>query len=140
MKGAFYYEAVVDLAGKGTIEGFKDGTFKPTQNTTRGQAAAMIARALKLVNKDVKDPGFSDVNKDAYYYTAVASLTEKNIVSGVNSDSFQPDRLITRAEMAKMISKAFELKESKTSVSEFTDIPANSWYAGICWRISLKIM
>ena len=43
----------------------------------------MIARALKLVNEDVKDPGFSDVNKDAYYYKAVASLTEKNIVSGV---------------------------------------------------------
>ena len=90
----------------------------------------MIARALNLVNKDVKDPGFSDVKKDAYYYTAVASLTEKNIVSGVNSDSFQPDRLITRAEMAKMISKAFDLKESKSSASTFTDIPADTWYTG----------
>ena len=58
------------------------------------------------------------------------ALTEKNIVSGVTSDSFQPDRLITRAEMAKMISKAFELKENMTSTSTFTDIPANSWYAG----------
>ena len=25
VKGTFYYEAVLDLAGKGTIEGFKDG-------------------------------------------------------------------------------------------------------------------
>ena len=129
-KGTFYYEAVVSLAGKGVIDGFKDGTFKPSQNTTRGQAAAMIARALKLEDKDVKDPGFSDVHKDAYYYKSVAALVEKKIVSGVTSDSFKPDRLITRAEMSKMIANAFELKESKTSASKFKDVPANSWYAG----------
>ena len=129
-QGAYYYEAVLDLAGRGVINGFEDGAFKPSQDTTRGQAAAMIARALKLEEKDAKDPGFSDVNKDAYYYKAVAALAEAKIVSGVTSDSFKPNLLITRAEMAKMISKAFELKESKTSASKFKDVPANSWYAG----------
>ena len=83
-----------------------------------------------MKGKSVTDPGFKDVHKDAYYYKAVAALAEKKIISGVTNDSFKPDQLITRAEMAKMISKGFQLKENKTFASKFKDVPANSWYAG----------
>ena len=130
VKGTYFYDAVSTLSGQGVVNGFKDGTFKPYENATRGQAAALIARALKLDGATVKDPGFKDVKKEAYYYKSVAALANAGIINGVTKDSYEPNRLVTRAEMAKMIANAFKLKENKTSASKFKDVPANSWYAG----------
>ena len=130
VKGTYFYDAVSNLSGQGVINGFKDGTFKPYQNATRGQAAALIARALKLDGKTVKDPGFKDVKKEAFYYNSVAALANAGIINGVTKDSYEPNRLVTRAEMSKMIANAFKLKENKSSASKFKDVPANSWYAG----------
>ena len=129
-QGTYYYDAVIDLVGKGVIQGFEDGTFKPYQATTRGQASAMIARALDLDDKKVTDPGFSDVSKNDRFYHSIAALVESGIVDGVTEDSFQPNRLVTRAEMAKMITNAFGLKQNKDHSVLFTDVPNNSWYAG----------
>ena len=129
-QGTYYYDAVIDLVGKGVIQGFEDGTFKPFQATTRGQASAMIARALELDDKKVTDPGFSDVSKNDRFYHSIAALVDAEIVDGVTKDSFQPNRLVTRAEMAKMITNAFGLKQNKDNSSLFTDVPNNSWYAG----------
>ena len=115
VKGTYYYDAVIDLVGKGVIQGFEDGTFKPYQATTRGQASAMIARALKLDGKKVADPGFSDVSKNNRFYHSIAALVDAGIVDGVTKDSFQPNKLVTRAEMAKMITNAFGLKQNKAT-------------------------
>ena len=64
---AYYYDAVIDLVGKGVIRGFEDGTFRPGASVTRGDAAAMIARALHIDKKVSADPGFHDVSKKIYY-------------------------------------------------------------------------
>ena len=130
VKGTYYYDAVIDLVEKGVIQGFEDGTFKPYQATTRGQVSAMIARALDLDDKKVTDPGFSDVSKNDRFYHSIAALVDAEIVDGVTKDSFQPNRLVTRAEMAKMITNAFGLKQNKDHSVLFTDVPNNSWYAG----------
>ena len=38
---ADYYGPVLDLAGRGIINGYSDGTFRPNNAVTRGQAAKM---------------------------------------------------------------------------------------------------
>ena len=43
-------EAILALVDQGVIKGFPDGTFRPYQYITRGDAAVMVARALGLLD------------------------------------------------------------------------------------------
>ncbi|WP_071392802.1 S-layer homology domain-containing protein [Bacillus tuaregi] len=126
--GTYYYEAVLHLTEKGAIKGYEDGTFRPYQAITRGQAASILAQALQLEVENVKNPGFVDVTTDYRFYSAIAALVKAGIVQGVTKDTFAPEKGITRAEMAKMISHAFQLKDKQDSKTTFTDVPENSWY------------
>ncbi|MFD2444215.1 S-layer homology domain-containing protein, partial [Bacillus sp. CGMCC 1.16607] len=124
----YYYDAVLSLSGKGVINGFPDGTFKPDAEVTRSQAAVIIATSLGLKDAAVKNPGFKDVKEDKWYYKSVAALVEKGIISGFDKETFKPDNTVTRAELAKMLTLAYNLKAS-TSKSSFTDVPEDKWFA-----------
>ena len=93
-----FYEAVTTLAGKGVIKGFPDGTYRPYQDVTRGQAAAIIARLLEIDKQASPNPGFSDVPKGYRFYNEIAALYDAKIIHGVTKDTFQPEKTITRAE------------------------------------------
>lgn len=43
------------IVAQGLMKGFKDGTFKPLNNTTRAEAVVILNRALKDVNLDVSE-------------------------------------------------------------------------------------
>jgi hypothetical protein len=49
------------------------------------------------------------------------------IVSGMPDGSFQPNKNITRAEIATMVNKAFEFKDADTDKT-FSDVKADAWY------------
>ncbi|RKJ38116.1 hypothetical protein D7X33_37295, partial [Butyricicoccus sp. 1XD8-22] len=124
-KDADYYQTVQKLSEFNVISGYSDGTFKPSNLLTRGQAATMIARILEVDIKDVKDPGFSDVSKENSHYPAIAKLTEMGILD--KSNKFNPNRQITRAEMAGILVEAFDL-ESDTPES-YQDVKAGNTYS-----------
>ncbi|MFD2442876.1 S-layer homology domain-containing protein [Bacillus sp. CGMCC 1.16607] len=128
--GTYYYDAVTDLANRGVMNGFSDGTFKPSQEVNRGQAAQMIASSLSLNGKIMKDPGFTDVKQGDRFYKAIAALVEAGVISGKTENSFNPNEPITRAELAKIISLAYKLKENKESVGKFSDVHPDAWYSG----------
>lgn len=128
--GAFYYDAVTKLAGKGIINGFADKTFRPNQDVTRGQTAQILAGVLGLNGENAPDPGFNDVKADNPFYKAIAALYHAGIINGVTKETFQPNKPITRAEMSRMLTTAFELTENTTAASAFTDVPLDKWFAG----------
>ncbi|MBT2661582.1 S-layer homology domain-containing protein [Bacillus sp. ISL-45] len=127
--GNYFSEAVLDLTEKGIIKGFADGTYRPNQEITRAQAAVILASALELDGKAAKNPEFKDVPSGVWYYSSVAALVEKGIMSGLDKEHFLPGKPVTRAEMAKMLSLGYSLKASSVKTS-FTDVPANSWFSG----------
>lgn len=127
--GNYFSEAVVDLTEKGIIKGFADGTYRPNQEITRAQAAVILASALELDGKAAKNPGFKDVPSGVWYYSSVAALVEKGIMSGLDKEHFLPGKPVTRAEMAKMLSLGYSLKAPSVKTS-FTDVPDHSWFSG----------
>lgn len=125
----YFSEAVLDLTEKGIIKGFTDGTYRPNQEITRAQAAVILASALELDVNAAKNQGFKDVPSGVWYYSSVAALVEKGIMSGLDKEHFLPGKSVTRAEMAKMLSLGYSLKASSVKTS-FTDVPDHSWFAG----------
>jgi len=104
-----FAEAVNDLAARNIIGGYPDGTFRPNDSITRGQAAAIIVKMTKLPTTNIKDPKFKDVSTANGYYKAIAVLAEKGVINGYGDGRFGPNDSITRAQMASIIIKAFEL-------------------------------
>ena len=104
-----FAEAVYDLAERNIIGGYPDDTFRPGNSITRGQAAAIIAKMIKLDTSNVKNPGFKDVSTANGYYKAIAAMAEKSIISGYGDGRFGPNDPITRGQMASILVKAFDL-------------------------------
>lgn len=124
----FYSESVKDMASRGIISGYLDGTFKPGENISRGQAAKFLANALKLNTKNVKDPGFTDVSKSNQFYGHIAALVNAGIIKGYTDDTFKPTENLTRAQMAQYLVLGFNLEQSATK-SPFTDVNQKLWHA-----------
>src|SRR5919198_504538 len=46
--GDWFYQYVTDLSGLGAISGYGDGTFRPNNTLTRGQAVKVIVAGMGL--------------------------------------------------------------------------------------------
>ncbi len=126
-----HYEPVLDLTNRGVIQGYEDGTFRPNASVTRGQAAKIIAMALKLDTVNVKNPGFKDISTKHAYYGPIAALVEAGIITGFPEDNtFRSGDTLTRAQMSKIIALAYKLPEPTTIDHKFTDVKAQNWYNG----------
>ncbi|PIC99607.1 MULTISPECIES: S-layer homology domain-containing protein [unclassified Sporosarcina] len=104
-----FAEAVNDFAARNIIGGYPDGTFKPGNPITRGQAAAIIAKLTKLDMTKIKNPGFKDVSIANGYYKAIAALAEAGIISGYGDGRYGPNDYVTRGQFASILVKAFDL-------------------------------
>ncbi len=54
-------------------------------------------------------------------------LTKEGVLKGIGNGKFEPDRSITRAEMAKVIMLAFGYEVEKTTDSKFSDVQRVHW-------------
>lgn len=109
----------------GLVKGHSDGTFKPNDSLNRLQAAAIIVRALHLqANAEAVAP-FPDIrNYSKEAQAEVAAAYQFGIVKGSNG-KFHPAAPVTRAELALMLERTFELASGqpyKGSKAPFTDI------------------
>ena len=108
------------------IIGYPDGTVQPNGQITRAEATTIFFRLLTDESRSAnltKTNGYTDVASDAWYNTAVSTMTKAGIVDGYPDGTFRPDAPITRAEMAKIISLFAKLDKSE---SRFSDI-AGHW-------------
>jgi len=122
-----HYNPIMNLAGRGIVKGYSDGTYRPDNKLTRGQASKILALALKLDTKNVKNPGFKDVDKANCFYKYIAALENSGLISGFEDNTFKPNASMTRAHMAKIIDLGFKL-ESKSTVNPFRDVSNSAWY------------
>ncbi|MHA6258843.1 S-layer homology domain-containing protein [Sporosarcina sp. CAU 1771] len=116
-----FIEEAVEL---GLINGHTDGTFKPGNELTRAQAAAIIVRALRLETNE--SAPFSDISGYAEETQAeIAAAYKAGIVKGSNG-KFHPSTPVTRTQLALMIKRTYELISKQpyvaTETAPFTDI------------------
>ncbi|MFZ5645202.1 MAG: S-layer homology domain-containing protein [Bacillota bacterium] len=108
------FDMVKALTDKKWINGYPDNTFRPEQNVTRSELAAMIARASGSSNSAITgDPVFSDVSSADWFYTPV-SISQNYFTNdpSLNEGLFRPGDLATRQEAASAIAMAAGLSGS----------------------------
>ena len=122
----FYYTAVNELAEQKIVSGYGDGTFRPTKQVTRGEAAKMLALSLKLNVANAETTQFSDVKKGDMFYRYIAALANKGIINGYPDGSFKPNEVVQRGAMAKMVTLGYEFTLATTITHPFKDVSSTN--------------
>jgi hypothetical protein len=112
VSGHWAEAAISRLAGMGVVSGYPDGTFRPEARLTRAAFVKMLAKATGTALDPGNDGGFADsgghwVATQGYLGPAVAAgIVRLEDYPGLR---FEPDREITREEIAVMAVRAMGL-------------------------------
>lgn len=104
-----YYTVISEMADKGIISGYEDGTFKPNEQINRQHAALLINNAVTLPTT-TSTKHFKDIPTTHPYFKAIQSLQTANLIQPDTKGNFNPTQPLTRGEMAKIIATAYNLE------------------------------
>lgn len=111
------------------VQGYPDGTVKPTGSITRAEVAAILFRLMDADSRSLyysTASGFRDVDSTKWYNTYVATLNNAGVITDSRTGYFRPNDAITRAELAAMLA---QFAEKKSATIYFSDVSAGYWAA-----------
>ena len=112
------------------ISGYKDGSFKPGQNITRAEFAAIAAKFAAAQDESVT---FTDVGKH-WAGKSISLVAANGWVTGYKDGTFLPNQNITRAEAMSIINRMLERNPqnaddlSDTMTQWIDNQNAKKWY------------
>lgn len=104
----YYTDAVIWASENGIVEGYDDGTFKPSKHVTRAEMVTFIYRYAKLCELDMT------VSDDLTRFTDAANVPDwaleatqwavgAEIINGVDDTTLAMGNTSTRAQVAKIV-------------------------------------
>lgn len=127
-----YHTSVIDMAHRGILEGYPDGTFKPDQPINRAETVKIIVESYHKAsfNKDAdcqnaltQEKVFPDVPLNQWYAKYLCFAKKKNLIKGYPDGTFKPIQGINFAEASKLITNSMSYF-TFTSLKEEEDC----WY------------
>ncbi|WP_052361038.1 C40 family peptidase [Geomicrobium sp. JCM 19038] len=102
----FAFNEIRNLGQSDIINGYPDGTYRPNQEITRGQAAALVARTLGLEGDG--NPSYKDVSSSHHQAEVISAVEEAGLFDNIVTDQqFRASQSITRGEIAAVFYSAF---------------------------------
>lgn len=139
-------EDVAQAAAKMIVSGENNGSFGANKNITRAEIISILVKALGLLPDD-KDSSFKDVDPKSRYAREIAAAKAAGLVKGRTGDIFDPNSLITREELAVILSHVLEYAGKKNEadqglLNKFKDHSRVSSYAksSVAIVVERKIM
>ena len=104
----YYYDAISWAYDAGVVDGFDAHTFKPDQNVTREQLAAILYRYAKYMNLSTGGSAYLAKYKDAdkianWAYDAMAWANYRGLINGTSATRIDPKGYATRAQIAAIL-------------------------------------
>ncbi|TEB06686.1 Cellulosome-anchoring protein precursor [Pelotomaculum schinkii] len=108
VKSGDWFAAEIQKAqAAGYVNGYDDGTFGPNKKISRQEAAAMLARLLKLDGSQSDVSKFSDkANIPQWSKNFIGAVAAKGYMGGYPDGTLQPAKSITRAETVTTLDRA----------------------------------
>ena len=120
------------MSDKNIVYGYPDGEFKPGNNLTRAEFAALIRRFAKLDATETENP-FPDLDKSHWAYEDILALNASGLMQGYEDGTYRPENRITRAEVMTVINKILGRNPSEPYVKSldfnpFNDLEKDKWH------------
>jgi hypothetical protein len=130
-----FYDYILCLYCRGAISGYGDGTFKPYNNTTRGQLAKIVVIGFNKAQYVPIIPTFRDVLPTDPFYVYIETAYHSSVVSGYACGGlgepcpglyFRPGNLVTRSQLAKIVVVAAGWTLISPTTATFNDVPTGN--------------
>lgn len=83
---------------------------------------------------------YHDVTENDWHSEAIEYVTEIGLMEGVGNGNFQPDQLLTRAQVVTLLYRLAGSPETEY-VEQFRDVPKDEWFAGpVSWAYQQDIV
>lgn len=121
--------SIQNLASKGIISGYPDGTFKPDAAVTRAEFVKMICVAYGIDN--TAELPFEDVKSTDWHYKYIASAYTNGIINGMSDTAFCPSATISREDACTIMYRYLASKGiiNTNQKSTFSDSSSFATYA-----------
>jgi hypothetical protein len=151
------YDAVIELSNQGVLAGYNSAPpcpnaswvrcFLPGNLITRQQLAKVIALGAALPKNLAGAPHFTDVQPGTTFYEFIEYAYNAGAISGYGCGGpgepcgaqhrayYRPLNNVTRGQLSKMVSEAFQFNEAVPSQS-FEDVPPGSTFYLYIGRLS----
>lgn len=123
IKGMWAEEFIKYSVEKGYFSGLTKTKFGPNNSVTRAMVVAVLGR-YENAEKTEEKVEFSDVTGTEYYAPYLKWAKDNKIVAGYEDGTFKPNKEITRAELASIMTRYlrdYKKMEVKGEAPEFTD-------------------
>ena len=112
---SWYENFVCDAAAHHFVEGYSDGTFRPSNSVNRVESLKMITQVIGIPVEDIGEQArqvvkFVDVSISAWYTKYLYAAYVKGIlpIAGQDASRFYPDWPLLRGEAAAMVFNALK--------------------------------
>lgn len=138
--GSWYEKAVEYVTRSNLMSGTGSNKFSPDSSMTRAMLVTVLWRAEGQPEASAA-AGFTDVDADSWYSTAVSWAVENGIVNGTSDTTFSPNKNITRQEIAAIIQRYAKYKGADVSqtadINSYTDSSSVASWASdaMAWAV-----
>lgn len=110
--GEWYSDYLATAYSLSVVQGYPDGSFKPTQGVNRVEFLKMLFATVDVsVDPVVSEDPYSDVDNLSWYAPYVQYAKEKNIFP-VSGDTFEPGAPMSRLEVAELVYRMIAVQQN----------------------------
>lgn len=123
-EGHWAEDAITFVSARVIMSGTGEGRFEPNAKVTRAMFAKMLANLEGADLSQYRDTKFKDLPSNAWYLPSVEWAVEQKLFQGYGNETFAPNNLMTREQMAKVLDNYLSYKMislEKNSAEDFRD-------------------
>ena len=125
IKGHWAENYMSELSYMEILNGFVDSTMKPNKTITRSEFITMVVRVMDLKRDSEQYSNYMDIPATHWSYPYINSAKANGLLDGFTDAKLYPDKVITREEMAVIISRALPIGYIVDKLVTFNDIRAD---------------
>jgi len=112
----------------GLVTGYPDGTFQPAKGITRAELVTLLVRSMPVrLAETVDKTGFKDVSPTHWAAKYIAYGTYKDLITGYPDGTFQPSKVLTRAEGVTILTRYAQLPIKDLYLAPYKDLEKEHW-------------
>ncbi|WP_281487030.1 S-layer homology domain-containing protein [Lysinibacillus sphaericus] len=136
-KSHWAYESIKQVAEKGLVTGYEDGTYKPSAQVTRAEFATFLARVFD--SNERATVSFNDISDTHWANEAIQEGLALGFIKleDYSKNKFEPNKPMTRGEMSRWLANGLSHANAdygkaieEMANSNLTLIPIPEFYKG----------
>jgi S-layer homology domain len=122
VRGHWAQGCIEDLADAGIVQGYPDGRFKPDNQLTRAEFAALVRRAYPVADRSGSDRPFFDVESQYWGYEPIREAQQTEFLAGYPDGVFRPEEPLLRVQALVALSNGLGYSAQTLGISDLRQI------------------